>query len=202
MLAHPQNHEYDGEDHKYSATEQNTVQILDNCIYSSKVLQVNFTSYDICREQDSMNPQTNCNVMVLSPESGEDVHPFWYAQVLGVFHGWVLHTDPAAANKSVHKIEFLWVHWLRLIPDRCFGFRQARLPKVGFLPHTDSLMFGFLDHSLVLWGCHLIPAFADRKTSDLLPVMCSATRSPNEHEVAFYVMMYVFLLLLYLLYTH
>ena len=65
-----------------------------------------------------MNPRTNCNVMVLSPESGEDAHPFWYAQVLGVFHAWVLHTDPAAANKSVQNIEFLWVCWLGLVPDR------------------------------------------------------------------------------------
>lgn len=55
--------------------------------------------------------------MVLSPESGEDAHPFWYAQVLGVFHAWVLHTDPAAANKSVQNIEFLWVCWLGLVPD-------------------------------------------------------------------------------------
>ena len=204
MLARLQNCEYDGEDHKYSAAEQNTVQILNNRIYLSKVLQVNFTSYDVHHEQDSMNPWTNCNVMVLSPKSGEDVHPFWYTQVLGVFHARVLHTDPAAANKSIQNIQFLWVRWLGLVPGRRFGFKQARLPKVGFLPHTDSLVFGFLDPSLVLRGCHLIPAFADGKTSDLLPVMRSATRSPDEHKdwAAFYVMMYVFLLLSYLLYAH
>ena len=139
-----------------------------------------------------MNPQTNCNVMVLSPESGEDVHPFWYAQVLSMFHARVLHMDPAAANKSIQNIEFLWVRWLGLVPGRRFGFKQARLPKVSFLPHTDSLVFGFLDPSLVLRGYHLIPAFTDGKTSDLLPVMRSVARSPDEHEdwAAFYVMMY------------
>ena len=72
MLAHLQNCEYDGDDHEYSAAERNMVRILDNHIYSSKVLRINFTSYDVRREQDSMNPRTNCNVMVLSPESGED----------------------------------------------------------------------------------------------------------------------------------
>lgn len=65
--------------------------------------------------------------MVLSPESGEDAHPFWYTQVLGVFYAQVLHTDPVTANKSIQNIEFLWVCWLGLI-----------------LPHTDSLVFGFL----------------------------------------------------------
>lgn len=191
MLARLQNREYDGDDHEYSAAERNTVRILDNRIYSSKVLRVNFTSYDVRRDQDSMNPRTNCNVMVLSPESGEGAHPFWYAKVLGVFHARVLHADPAASNKSVQTIEFLWVRWLGLVPGRRFGFKNARLPKVGFVPHTDPLAFGFLDPSLVLRGCHLIPAFADGKTSDLLPVMRSAARSSDEHQdwVAFYVMM-------------
>ena len=129
--------------------------------------------------------------MVLSPESGDDVHPFWYAQILGVFHAWVLHADPNATNKSVQNIEFLWVHWLGLVPDCQSGFRFAQLPKVGFVPHTDPLAFGFLDPSLVLQGCHLVPAFADGRTADLLPVMCSAVRLPDEHDdwVAFYIMM-------------
>ena len=132
--------------------------------------------------------------MVMSPESGEDVHLFWYAQVLGVFHTQVLHVDPAATNKSVQNIEFLWVWWLGLVPGCQFGFKEARLPKVGFVPHTDPLAFGFLDPSLVLRGCHLVPAFADGKTLDLLPVMHSAARSPDEHKdwVAFYVMLYIF----------
>lgn len=191
MLARLQNREYDGDDHEYSAAERNMVRILDNRIYSSKVLRVNFTSYDVRREQDSMNPRNHCNVMVLSPESGDDVHPFWYAQVLGVFHARILHVDPNATNKSVQNIEFLWVRWLGLVPNHRFGFKHARLPKVGFVPSTDPLAFGFLDPSLVLRGCHLVPAFADGRTSDLLPVVHSAARSPNEHNdwVAFYVMM-------------
>ena len=83
-----------------------------------------------------------------------------------------------------------------------FWIQRSMTAQSWLLPHTDSLMFGFLDPSLVLWGCHCIPAFTDWKTSDLLPVMHSAARSPNEHEdwVAFYIMMYVFLLLLYQLY--
>ena len=132
--------------------------------------------------------------MVLSPESEEDAHPFWYAQVLGVFHTRVLHVGPAATNRSVQNIEVLWVRWLGLGPDHQYGFKSARLPKVGFVEYTDPLAFGFLDPSLVVRGCHLVPAFADGKTSSLLPLNPTAARSPDEHEdwVSFYVMMYVF----------
>lgn len=57
-----------------------------------------------------MNPSTERrDMMVLSPEEGVDVHPYWYAQVLGVFHARVLHTGPQATNRSIQHIEFLWV---------------------------------------------------------------------------------------------
>ena len=88
--------------------------------------------------------------MVMSLESEEDAHPFWYAQVLGVFHTCVLHVGPAATNQSVQNIEFLWVRWLGLVPDHQYGFKSARLPKVGFVKYTDPLAFGFLDPSLVV----------------------------------------------------
>ena len=69
-------------------------------------------------------------VMVLPPESGDDVHPFWYAQILGVFHAWVLHADPNTMNKSVQNFEFLWVCWFGLVPNHQSGFKYAGLPKV------------------------------------------------------------------------
>ena len=164
---------------------------LTTCIYSAKVLRINFTTYDVHHDQDSMNPRTHCNVMVLSPESEEDVHPFWYVQVLGVFHTHVLHVGPVATNQSVQNIKFLWVWWLGLVPNHQYGFKSAHLPKVRFVEYTDLQAFGFLDPLLVVWGCHLVPAFADGKTLSLLPFNPTATHSPDEHEdwVAFYVMM-------------
>ena len=60
-------------------------------IYRHKVLCVNYTTYDLCRVQDSLNPQipAHSDVMVLSPENeneNEDPHPYWYAQILGIYH--------------------------------------------------------------------------------------------------------------------
>lgn len=169
------------------------MRIVDNRIFSAKVLRVNYTTYDIRRDQDSMNPRTNCDVMVLSPETGNEAHPYWYARVLGVFHAEILHTGPAATNRSVQHMEFLWVRWFGLVPNHRFGFKAARLPKIGFVPDSDAAAFGFLDPSLVVRGCHLIPAFNDGRTSDLLQTTTTAGRPAGEVDdwLAFYVNMYV-----------
>ena len=103
-------------------------------------------------------------------ESQPDAHPFWYAAVLGVFHANVQHVGKHSRNYSIQRMEFLWVRWLGTVPDYSFGRRQARLPKIGFIPDSDEFAFGFLDPSLVLRGCHLMPAFADGRTTELLTI--------------------------------
>lgn len=191
LLARLLNQEYDGDEQQFSNDDRNTVRIIDNRVYSAKVLRVNYTTYDVRRDQDSMNPRTHCDVMVLSREADEHAHAYWYARVLGVFHVSVLHTGPLATNRSVQKMEFLWVRWFGMVPGHKSGFKAARLPKVGFIPDTDEFAFGFLDPSLVLRGCHLIPAYVDGRTSHLLTVQNSAGRPPGEIDdwESFYVMM-------------
>src|ERR1700720_1806104 len=57
------------DEHQFTNEERNTVRIIDNRIYSAKVLRVNYTTYDVRRDQDSMNPNTERrDIMVLSPE--------------------------------------------------------------------------------------------------------------------------------------
>jgi hypothetical protein len=168
------------------------VRIVDNRIYSAKVLQVNYTTYDVRRGQDSINPRTqHCDVMVHSREDNLQAHPYWYARVLGVFHARVLHTGPAATNRSVQNLEFLWVRWFGRAPEHRSGPIFARLPKIGFMEDIDELAFGFLDPSLVIRGCHLIPAFSDGKTIDLLRTIHTVARPPCEMDdwVNFYVNM-------------
>lgn len=131
--------------------------------------------------------------MVMSPESGENVHPYWYARVLGVFHVRVNHTGPASRNISMQHMEVLWVRWLGNIWGNRYGFRAARLPKVGFVSEQEPSPFGFLDPSLVVRGCHLIPAFNDLRTSSLLAANPSAGRPIGDTDdwSAFYVNWYV-----------
>ena len=170
------------------------VRIIGDQIYSAKVLWVNYTTYDIRHDQDSMNPRTHCDVMVPSPETGPNAHPYWYARVLGVFHAKVMHIGPEARNCSIQHMEFLWVRWFGVEPCYKWGFKAARLPKIGFVPDTDNCAFGFLDPSLVIRGCHLVPSFADGRTSELLQTSTiTAARHPDETDdwVNYYVMMWV-----------
>jgi hypothetical protein len=183
--------QYDGDEQEFSDSDRNTVRIQNNRIYSAKVLRINYTTYDVRRDQDSINPRTNSDVMVLSRDSAPGAHPYWYCRVLGIFHAKVLHTGPAATNRSVQHMEFLWVRWYGEVPGHRWGFKAARLFKVGFVPDTDDQAFGFLDPSLVVRACHLVPAFNDGRTADLLRAQISAARRPGEAEDwrAFYVMM-------------
>lgn len=54
------------------------------------------------------------------------------------------------------------------MPGHRWGIKKARLPKIGFIPDSPGA-FGFLDPSLVLCACHLIPAFSDGRMDSLLP---------------------------------
>jgi len=55
------------------------------------------------RKQDSLNPRTNPNVMVLSPEGEEHLH--WYARIVGIYHTVVSH--PSLSEPIL--MHFLWI---------------------------------------------------------------------------------------------
>jgi hypothetical protein len=84
-------------------------------MYSHNVLRVNYTTYHMHCDQDSINICTEPFIMVLAHEdhSDEDLHPYWYAKVLGIYHVNMRvsdHTEP-------QRMEFLWVHWFGWDPD-------------------------------------------------------------------------------------
>jgi hypothetical protein len=172
--------DFDGDEEQFSEEERATVRIVNHKIYSVGTMRVNYTTYDMRRDQDIINPRTHADVMVMSAETGRDAHPFWYARVLSIFHVNVVHKGPQSRSLATQRMEFLWVRWFGIVPGYKSGFKVARLPKVGFIPcdDQDTPAFGFLDPSLVLRGCLLVPAFADGKTSVLLPVTTPTVARP------------------------
>jgi hypothetical protein len=159
-------------------------------MFSAKRLHINYTTYDVCRDRDTVSASRFGSVMAKAPPSlckpGDD--PYWYAQILGVFCtvAAVLPTPRSTLKtKPAKSMEFLWVRWYGAVPETRWGFRHAALPQVGFMPDTDDerFAFGFLDPEVVIRACHLIPAFHAGKTSDLLvsPVP-SLARLPGEAE--------------------
>ena len=68
-----------------------------------------YTTYDMWCAQDSINPWTHPDIMLLSGEDHEDSdpHPYWYARVLGIYHAEVCHDHPNAVSSDVQVLEFL-----------------------------------------------------------------------------------------------
>ncbi|KAL6306020.1 hypothetical protein BKA93DRAFT_913438 [Sparassis latifolia] len=185
---------YDGDEQPFTEVDRDTVRIFGNIIYSHAMVRVNYTTYDVRRDQDCMNPHTtHGDVLVKSCEPDPSAHPFWYARILGIFHASVIHLGLHAADRSQRDMAFLWVRWFGIDPDFRYGSKVARLPKIGFIPETDSSAFGFLDPSVVIRGCHLIPAFADGRTKELLAFSQSIARPRGESEdwVSYYVNIFV-----------
>lgn len=134
-------------------------------VNDASIWQVHYTTYDLRREYDTINPRTHADIMVLSGESMPR-HPYWYARVLGIYHMNVwLNTEGPIKR---HQIEVLYVRWMAPLIDHQSGMSCARLPKVAFVEDSDSDAFGFLDPGQVIRSAHLIPAFASlRGTTSL-----------------------------------
>ena len=129
-------------------------------VYRHRLLRVNYTTYDLRQEFDSINPRTDHrDIMLLSGSDGS--HPFCYARVLGIFHANIIYTGPGSKDFRSRQIEFLWVRWFEVIQDHSSLWEQQTLDTVRFLLMTDKDAFGFVDPANVLRGCHVIPAFAD-----------------------------------------
>jgi hypothetical protein len=111
--------------------------------------QVHYTTYDLRREYDVINPRTHPNIMVLSGET-KPHHPYWYARVLGIYHMDVWLRDEDSMSLKMHEIEVLYVRWLAPVVDHRSGVDCARLPQIAFVEESDYDAFGFLDPNQVI----------------------------------------------------
>lgn len=142
--------------------------ILRNSFYEHKTLSINYTTYDLRRDQDVINPQTRADIIVLSHETDSNRHPYWYARVLKIFHVNVRYYGEHPHSDEVQRKDVLFVRWFGRNLTESSIFRSHRLPRVGFLPEDDPDAFGFLDPDVVIRGVHLIPSFSEGRTSGLL----------------------------------
>ncbi|EGO04255.1 hypothetical protein SERLA73DRAFT_45164, partial [Serpula lacrymans var. lacrymans S7.3] len=99
--------------------------------------------------------------------------------IMGIFHAQLVHVGN---SDSIHEMQFLWVHWFGVINEHPSGLQAGKLPKVGFFPAHDPCIFGFLDPLEVIRGCHLIPCFAEGRTTELIRAGSLAGRSHGEES--------------------
>lgn len=159
---------------------QSSVIIMKNQIYSHKLVRFYHTTYDVRRSEDVINSRTShCDVMLLSNftsskpsslQTPEDSgHPFLYGRVIGIFHANIVYIGPGRTedNEPMH-FDFLFIRWFQLdnahIPIKNSAsnssWESLRLDRLSFPPATSKDAFGFIDPTLILRSCHLIPAFS------------------------------------------
>jgi hypothetical protein len=160
-----------GDEGAFTSDELDEIDFENDVIYSHATAAFNYTTYDIHRDRDTININTNRrDVMVLSNEDTDDDeqhHPFWYARVFRVFHANVRYGRTFPRKKK--RMDFLFVRWFGIDIEWEGGPGVLRLDRIGFVPEGDlSGAFAFLDPAKVLRSCHLIPTFALGKTINLL----------------------------------
>jgi hypothetical protein len=174
----------------FTPEELSTVCFHGNQLYRHKVIRINYTTYDIRRSQDSLNPRAQADFMCLSHEDGD--FPYWFGRIVGIFHADVVHLGPASKSPMSQHMEFLWVRWFGRDLSWRSGFKAKRLHRIGFVPGDDSdtEAFGFLDPKEVIRAIHLVPTFAHGRTDQLLmPSTIRPLTSNNEDWCLFYVNM-------------
>jgi hypothetical protein len=185
ILARLEGNSRAGEEGEFTQAQRNSIFLQHGRIFKHSLLRVNYTTYDVRREQDIINPRINkSDILVMSNEDSADAHPFWYAHVLGIFHANIIQAKDGILSLP-QRIDFLWVRWLGIDPDHSSGWAAKGLDRVGFVPHEDPEAFGFLDPSCVIRAIHLIPAFAHGRTMTLCPE--SVARDPEGDWEFFYV---------------
>jgi hypothetical protein len=181
------NREYGSDEHTFSSEERNSIQFVNNLnkVLHPKHLQINDMTYNIRHDQDTLHPGHGAAIMLLSCEDGPNAHPFWCAEVLGTF---LIRITYSGIERTM---EFLWIRWFGVVPGYHWGLKNARLSKIGFTPSDSGTTFGFVDPSLALHACHLIPAFSEGHTDSLLHYRPSVARETNTFNnwAAYYVNM-------------
>ncbi|KAH9848677.1 hypothetical protein C2E23DRAFT_763412 [Lenzites betulinus] len=160
-----------GED-LYTLEDRPRVVFMHNRIYWHRVLRINFTTYDRRRTQESINPRTHPDVLLLAANDSEGDHPFWYARILKIFH--VNVRVIGAANTDLQRINILWARWFRMDAAAPGGIAAKRLPRLEFVPPAldgdiPNAEFTFLNPADVVRGAHIIPAFAHGRLTSTAP---------------------------------
>jgi hypothetical protein len=134
--------------------------------------------------------------MLLSHEDDEtNLHPYWYARVIGIFHVFVQTRDPNTHKFSDSKrFDVLHIRWYGRKRGAQAGWKAKRLHQIAFLPANQPKLeaFGFLDPAQVIRGVHILPRFAGGRTSHLLgPSIIRKLSDRHEDWVNYYVNWYV-----------
>ena len=133
-------------------------------IYLHNICRIQYTTYNVQRGQDIINPSTpHRDIMLLATASDtDDSHPFLYARMLGIYHTNVIYAVDATQTYQAKWFEFLWVRWFEY-QGWSVRWSNLKLDSITLPSVTSEGAFGFVDPGDVLRACHIIPAFSSGK---------------------------------------
>ena len=184
--------EFSGEVTSFTDAKRESLIIVQNAIYEHKIVSVNYPTYDLQQEQDTINPRTCADILLLSHETDLelDCHPYWYVWVVKIFHVYICYYGRDSQSHNLKCIDVLFVRWFGQDKAHRSSFSARRLPHIGFIPEEDLDSFGFLDPNVVIRDVHLIPAFSLGQTEELLgPLLAWPEKDSDEDWQAFYINM-------------
>ncbi|TBU53092.1 hypothetical protein BD310DRAFT_981403 [Dichomitus squalens] len=144
------------------------VRICSNRLYRQKVFRVNYTTYDMRRAQDSINPRTQPDIMMVAPD--DSPHSYLYARVIGLFHvnAYLAGRDTSGMDDTQPRpYQVLWVRWFD-VDVQAPGIKSRRLPRLKWARAGEDA-FGFVNPRQVLRAAQLIPAFHYGQSDAALP---------------------------------
>ena len=109
-------HEFDANMHKeFMDSDWNSIHFVGSNIYSVQTCNIYYTSYDLQRQCDTVNPHTHPDIMLCSPVNEEGAEPYWYVRVLGIYHANIWAENlvvPGARNRFSLGLLVWWGTWL------------------------------------------------------------------------------------------
>ena len=122
-------------------------------MYRHHLARFNYTTYDVRRSQDVINPGTTHRDIMLLANDGDKSnadHPFYYARVLGIYHVNVSYMKEGMQDYTPRTMKFLWVRWFEYDGNRSVAWADLRLDSVRFPPMASEGAFGFVDPNDIL----------------------------------------------------
>ena len=151
-------------------------------LYHHHILRINYTTYNIHRKQDTINPSTPCcNIMVLVNDEVNGNGPYAYARVIGIYHANVICAGAQRADYTPHRMEFLWVQWYEHDTSAAMAsWVSNKLDCLWFLPISLDDTFGFLDPPDVMRAAHIIPSFRAGKCHSSLSLLSLCAKDSED----------------------
>ncbi|KAJ3816999.1 hypothetical protein F5880DRAFT_1618699 [Lentinula raphanica] len=182
-------------ENEFTEAERATITFMNNRIFRHKVIRLNYTTYDLRRNQDSCNPRTHSDIIMLSGDAETCAdHPYWFARIIGIYHADIVYSGKHQKHLIPQRFDFLHVRWFGLAREQDrYGIHAKSMPAVGFMDAHDPEAFGFVNPSDIIRGCHVVPGFNHGTTTQFLPSSSLARQDSDDNKDYFryYVNMWV-----------